>query len=76
MSAHKKLNKILDQGSTSIDDLSHIAKSVGLKPKFIGSMYDLPKSLSIGKYIVLIHPDPSVSTGHWVAIDVKKTRAD
>ena len=72
----RKLNNLLSKGATSIGDLQKLCDMVGLNTKFIGSMFDLPKSLTNGKYIAMIHPNPGVSSGHWVAIDVKPNRLE
>ncbi len=64
------LEKILNEGASSEEDLHKLAESVGLDLNFIGSMFDLPKKLNVGKYIMLIHPSREERTGHWIAIDV------
>lgn len=70
---NKKLNKILNNGSSSPDDLIHLANTLRIPLKFIGSMYDLPK-LELGNYIVLITPNSSINAGHWVCLEVEKNK--
>lgn len=70
---NKKINKILNNGSSSPDDLMSIANALKIKLNFIGSMYVLPK-LKIGKYIALITPNSSINAGHWVCIKVEKDK--
>lgn len=64
------IEKILISGASSESDLYKLADSIGLNLDFVGSIFHLPKKLVIGKYIILIHPNPNVNSGHWTAIDV------
>ena len=74
---NRKLNNLLNNGSSSPDDLLYIADKLHLDIDFIGSMYTLPpKKLTNGNYIILITPSIDVTSGHWVAFKVTKNKIE
>jgi hypothetical protein len=69
-----KINKILNNGSSSENDLLILSDALNLKINYIGSIYNL-KSLSIGNYILLLSPSKKINQGHWVALKVEKNKS-
>ena len=66
-----EINKIIDAGASSERDLKLLAKELGIKLNFVGSIFDI-KSLKPGNYILLISPSKKIRNGHWVALRVLK----
>ncbi len=73
-----KLEKILDAGASTIDDILYISKKLKLKLNYIGSIHDIDKyKMNInkpGNYMFLLHPKDSFS-GHWIALKILPKKA-
>ena len=69
-----KINKILNNGSSSEEDLLFLAKKLKITINYIGSIYNL-KKLSPGNYILLISPNKRVLNGHRVGLIVGISRS-
>jgi len=74
MNKNIKINKILNNGSSSETDLHFLAKELKLKINYIGSIYNL-HSFHPGNYILLISPDKHILNGHWVGICIGKAKS-
>ena len=70
----KKINKILNSGSSSENDLYLLADALNLKINFIGSLYEL-NNFTHGNYIILISPSKKVHNGHWVGLKISKNKS-
>lgn len=70
----KKLNKLINNGTSSETDLLYLAKALNLKINYIGSIYYL-KSLKPGNYILLLSPNRHDLNGHWVGLIVGKSKS-
>ena len=77
------MEKIINKGASSPDELQQLADNLDLKLNFIGSMYNLPNinsksdgartsghKLKNGNYIMLITPSSKIKDGHWVCFKV------
>jgi hypothetical protein len=60
------MEKIINKGASTPDELQQLADSLDLKLNFIGSMYNMPENIKNGNYIMLITPSSKVKDGHWV----------
>jgi len=74
MDKNIKINKILNNGSSSETDLHFLAKELKLKINYIGSIYNL-HSFYPGNYILLISPDKHILNGHWQSLYITKDKA-
>jgi hypothetical protein len=64
----KYVQRIIDKGAHSPQELKDIAMFLGIKLNGVLSMYHLPKKLKRGSYIILMTPSPDIMNGHWVAV--------
>lgn len=71
----KKINKILNSGSSSESDLYLLADALKLNITYIGSIYGLD-SLKHGNYILLISPSEKIKNGHWVGLRITKNKVE
>ena len=64
------LSRLINESSSSPEDLKKIANMIGLNMDYSGSIYRLPRVLGDGNYIMLLTPGPNVYNGHWVAMKI------
>lgn len=74
MRKSNSIQKILNNSHESIDDLERMCHELKLRVQFIGSMWNLPKKMKNGNYIILMH-NPESSSGHWVSLRLDTGKA-